>query len=72
MNILTVSGHSHFKKRLCNTMPTITEPHLWQCMAQNLIYKPYHFSRKLIRAFPTGQSEIFGYYMFVAIQITPC
>jgi len=54
-------------------MLTVTEPHfLWHWMAQDLIYKPDYFSRKLIRAFPTDQSGIFDYYMFVAIQITHC
>ena len=54
-------------------MLTVTELHfLWQWMAQDLIYKSDYFSHKLIRAFPTGQSHIFGYYMFVAIQVTPC
>jgi len=41
MNSLTVSDHSHFKEMLCDTMLTVTEPHLlWQWMAQDLIYKP--------------------------------
>jgi hypothetical protein len=73
MNSLTVSGNSHFKKRLCNTMLTVTEHHLlWQWMAQDQVYKPDYFSHKLIRSFPSGQSDIFGYKVFVVIQITPC
>ena len=66
MNSLTVPGHSHFKKSY------VTPCLLLLNLTCNLTYKPDYFSRKLIRAFPVGQSDIFSYYMFVAIQITKC